>query len=102
MRKYEKIVCNKLVYTDTDEGGQNKRRAQALADTLTRTGTEDQRRSVGYTAATDSAGGLDALIVHIKDNSFNDQQGVKTYQLQNTHPVTIKWRATLLRPRAIR
>ena len=32
VRKYEKRVCSEVVHTDTDKGGQNKRRAQALAD----------------------------------------------------------------------
>ena len=32
VRKIEKEVCSKVVITSTDKGGQNKRRAQALAD----------------------------------------------------------------------
>ena len=31
-RKYEKQVCSSVVHTNTDKGGQKKRRAHALAD----------------------------------------------------------------------
>jgi hypothetical protein len=51
--------------------------------TKTKTGKEDQRRSISYTPIINNAGEICAMTTNIKDHSFNGDGKVKTYKVSD-------------------
>ncbi|KAJ1415006.1 hypothetical protein B484DRAFT_401586 [Ochromonadaceae sp. CCMP2298] len=76
----------------TQETGQMSSASRAELEEYSRnakyttSGTEDQRRSVGYTAVTSSIGTLDMLVTHVTDHCFNGtataRRGAEMHRLE--------------------